>query len=554
MNRHFVLWRLCLVMTCLAVVVSACGATPTATPIPPPPTATAVPAPPTATPAPLPTATPLPPTSTPVPPPTNTPAPPPTSIPVPPTPVAAAQGKGQVLMIIEENSADVGFMLDKEAGVMKSLLEKAGYKVVTASATGALLSGGSTSTTLKPDLKLADVKMSDYAGVILTCMAKTNADPPAGAVDLVKQAVAQGKPVAAQFGGILTLNAAGVLDGKHFTYVEQGKSLITAKNAIYDGEGVVQDGKIVTSSNCPFMEKQMGKPDGTTELTQKFIAELALPVKPQVLATAVPTPAPSISGTYDVGGKQVALACYGKGSPAVILEAGLGAPPQLWNQVYPELMGRTTVCPLPLSTAENLHTLLGKAGVAAPYILVSHSMAGLNARSFYNQWPKDVAGIVLVDSSSPNTMDRWLKLFPAATASEDSKITASAHRNDKSVVPLYTVCVPNRCHRRAGQCAAHRADAHTGPGSFYRRRRLGQGAGGRVAGDAEGSGRAVAEQQAGDCDQIRPSHPNGGTGHSHQRCSRHAQAGEGQLAQGATRRIKESAEKTVRSSLRSLLD
>ena len=81
----------------LALVITACGGTPTATPVPPtatpvPPTAT--PVPPTATPVP-PTATPVPPTATPVPP-TATPVPP-TATPVPPTATkapAATSGAG----------------------------------------------------------------------------------------------------------------------------------------------------------------------------------------------------------------------------------------------------------------------------------------------------------------------------------------------------------------------------------------------------------------------------------------------------------------------------
>ena len=399
------LTRLCLLVICLALVLSACGATPTATPVPPPPTST---------PAPPPTAPPVPPTVTKAPAPTNTP--------LPPTATSAPVSKGKVLVIAEEKSSDMGFMLANELTPMVNMLEKAGYKVVTASVSGGLLSGGSVSATLKPDLKLADVKVDDYAGVMVPCLAKSTPDPAPQAVEIVRQAVEQGKPVAAQFGGVLTLSAAGVLDGKRFAYPESGKSLVSTK-ATYAGEGVVQDGKIATSGSCPMMTKMMGKPDGTAGLTQKLIDELALPVKPVVLPTRVPTPAPSIAGSYDVGGKPMTIACYGKGSPVVILEAGLGAPPQLWNQVYPELMSQTTVCPMPLATAEKLHTLLEKAGIPGPYILVSHSMAGLNARSFYSQWPKDVAAIVLVDSSSPGQIARMQALVPAQAASEDKTIS-----------------------------------------------------------------------------------------------------------------------------------
>ena len=45
--------------------------------------------------------------------------------------------------------------------------------------------------------------------------------------------------------------------------------------AIYKGNGVVQDGNIVTSGSCPFGAKMAGSKDGTPELTQKFIDLLA---------------------------------------------------------------------------------------------------------------------------------------------------------------------------------------------------------------------------------------------------------------------------------------
>ena len=66
-------------------------------------------------------------------------------------------------------------MLTKEVGVMVDMLEKAGYKVVVASASGQPITGGAT--TLKPDLKLADVNVDDYAGIVLPCMAVPLSDP-----------------------------------------------------------------------------------------------------------------------------------------------------------------------------------------------------------------------------------------------------------------------------------------------------------------------------------------------------------------------------------------
>jgi len=48
--------------------------------------------------------------------------------------------------------------------------------------------------------------------------------------------------------------------------------------------------------------------------------------------------------------------------------------------------------------AFELHTGLLKAGVKAPYILVGHSLGGAIVRTYVSQYPKEVVGMVLVDS------------------------------------------------------------------------------------------------------------------------------------------------------------
>lgn len=52
--------------------------------------------------------------------------------------------------------------------------------------------------------------------------------------------------------------------------------------------------------------------------------------------------------------------------------------------------------------AEELHLLLEKSNVPKPYILVGHSFGGTLVRFFVNQYPQDVAGIILVDSQCPD--------------------------------------------------------------------------------------------------------------------------------------------------------
>ncbi len=46
------------------------------------------------------------------------------------------------------------------------------------------------------------------------------------------------------------------------------------EGGIYSGDGVVQDGKIITSGVCPMLARNSGKQDGTVKLTETFIAAI----------------------------------------------------------------------------------------------------------------------------------------------------------------------------------------------------------------------------------------------------------------------------------------
>jgi len=94
---------------------------------------------------------------------------------------------------------------------MTKLLQDAGYKVDVASTTAEPLVA--SNKTIKPDLKLADVKISDYAGFIVPCLTLTSALPP-NLESGIRDGVAQGKPVAGQTGGMIALAKAGVLSGR----------------------------------------------------------------------------------------------------------------------------------------------------------------------------------------------------------------------------------------------------------------------------------------------------------------------------------------------------
>ncbi len=132
---------------------------------------------------------------------------------------------------------------------------------------------------------------------------------------------------------------------------------------------------------------------------------------------------PVIGRSYDVGGYRMHMDCTGEGTPAVILESGLGDSYVSWRKVQPAIAKFTRVCsydraglgysdssPQPRTSkvmAGEMRTLLKAAGVSPPYVLVGHSMGGYNVRIFANLYPNEVAGMVLVDASHPDQENRF---------------------------------------------------------------------------------------------------------------------------------------------------
>ena len=171
----------------------------------------------------------------------------------------ANANKERVLLFIKHGkSRDIEFHLQQEVDVMTNTLEEAGFKVIVATESGETIKDSLQKPALKPDLKLADVRVSDYVGIIMPCMGSVilyeSATP--AEISLAKEAVFQGKPIAAQHGAVHILKQAGVLEGKKHSF---------------RFEGVIQDGSLITSSFCPAITKRYGDPDGTPELTKLFI-------------------------------------------------------------------------------------------------------------------------------------------------------------------------------------------------------------------------------------------------------------------------------------------
>ena len=125
----------------------------------------------------------------------------------------------------------------------------------------------------------------------------------------------------------------------------------------------------------------------------------------------------------EVEGHRMHLDCRGAGSPTVLLDAGLGDSASTWALVQPQVARFTRVCsydrpglgwsdPAPGSrdsahVAALVKALLKNAHVEGPYILVGHSFGGYNQLLFWSLHRDQVKGIVLVDSSHPDQLNRF---------------------------------------------------------------------------------------------------------------------------------------------------
>jgi pimeloyl-ACP methyl ester carboxylesterase len=118
----------------------------------------------------------------------------------------------------------------------------------------------------------------------------------------------------------------------------------------------------------------------------------------------------------DIGGRKLHTQISGKPSatgPTVILEAGLAATSLSWATAQPLIanfaravsydragLGWSDNAAGPstaLNAANDLRALLDRAELPGPYILVGHSLGGLIARIFQQQYPDQVTGLVLVE-------------------------------------------------------------------------------------------------------------------------------------------------------------
>jgi pimeloyl-ACP methyl ester carboxylesterase len=143
----------------------------------------------------------------------------------------------------------------------------------------------------------------------------------------------------------------------------------------------------------------------------------------------------------DVGGFRLHLHATGApSSPVVVLDAALAGTTISWCRVQPEVarfarvlgydragLGWSEAGSMPRTAArlaDELHTLLDRAGEVPPYLLVGHSFGGLVLRVFAARWRTETTGLILVDPAHP---EDWVRPAPKEQALIDRGVRLCRH-------------------------------------------------------------------------------------------------------------------------------
>ncbi|WP_079436508.1 alpha/beta fold hydrolase [Zoogloea sp. LCSB751] len=151
------------------------------------------------------------------------------------------------------------------------------------------------------------------------------------------------------------------------------------------------------------------------------------------------------------------LVRFGKGTPPVVLQAGLGDSKKTWKNVLQPLAAEHLVVAIdrpgrngladadtprdPCSIAREQHALLREAGITPPYLLVGHSLGGLYQFVYAKLYPQEVAGIVLLDPTPPHHWTRIQREAPSAAALLKTLRVVAFSRTDRAEFDDQETCL-----------------------------------------------------------------------------------------------------------------
>lgn len=181
----------------------------------------------------------------------------------------------------------------------------------------------------------------------------------------------------------------------------------------------------------------------------------------------------------ELNGSKMFTKMYGNDSdkPTIIFDAGYGDYSKAWEKIVALLredanlfvydrfgVGQSDRCASPrtsLNMVNELHQVLETMKIQPPYIFVGHSFGGVNARLFATTFPKEVSGLVLVDSTPEDYRERFLptmsqhfkeaynKQFTLESSYEEfmeSLGQLKDHQRHLGVIPMIVICAGKKHH------------------------------------------------------------------------------------------------------------
>jgi pimeloyl-ACP methyl ester carboxylesterase len=165
-------------------------------------------------------------------------------------------------------------------------------------------------------------------------------------------------------------------------------------------------------------------------MTAKILSTLAAAIACGSATAATPVDSQSAFAKpqqmVDIGGRHLNLHCSGSGPLPVVFDSPSTDAGWSWVKVQPQIAKRTRACvydraglgfsdPSPRegvsgNAVEDLHALLGKAGIAPPYVMVGTSYGGANAQLYAYRYPAEVKGLVLVEPQHEDETERLDKV------------------------------------------------------------------------------------------------------------------------------------------------
>lgn len=122
----------------------------------------------------------------------------------------------------------------------------------------------------------------------------------------------------------------------------------------------------------------------------------------------------------------------GLNTPTIVFQSGLGDGQNVWQAVKQGLGNKFATfsydrpgygtSPVthrtrnPCTIAQEQHKLLKSAGIKTPYLLVGHSLGGLYEYAYANLYPDEVAGVILLDPTHPQHLQRIQAEAPQVAA------------------------------------------------------------------------------------------------------------------------------------------